>query len=562
MRKRIRIIFAFLCIIAGISYGQSNAGVWVIEKTEDGCVITGYNGSDTDVIIPSKWGGLTVLGIGDAALQNKKLTSVTIPSGVRTIGSYAFANNQISRVSMPSSIISIGENAFQNNALTRITLSSNLETVGVGAFSKNQLTSVTLPASIKTIGGNPFYGNTSLLQILIDDKNQNYISIDGVLFSKDRKTLIAYPATKGSVAVIPSDVTVLGARSFSDANMTGLILPASITKIEDSALNNNYLIGITIPQNVNIYGASFDSDFANYYSRGGKSGGIYICRNGNWSFYTNTDEMFDVEFTEEGIAITDYKGYGGVLRIPSTLDGFPVVSIEAGALRSKGLTAVTIPSSITTIGNGAFAGNKLTSIEILPAVVFVGSGAFAGNPLDKTVQQTIQEKYGEATLVYHVGDIGPAGGFIFYDKGNTSGGWRYLEAAPSYTDSTFLHFSCDKAYSAITDSDVGAGLKNTRLMLSALAKNNIDGNTAYKVCDLLVVDGYDDWYCPSLDELRMMYQNLFLKGISDFQRAKYWSSTFFTEGNQAGLVYAVDFSTGKFGSTSSKDDRVRACRRF
>ena len=314
---------------------------------------------------------------------------------------------------MPSSIISIGENAFQNNALTRITLSSNLETVGVGAFSKNQLTSVTLPASIKTIGGNPFYGNTSLLQILIDDKNQNYISIDGVLFSKDRKTLIAYPAAKGSVAVIPSDVTVLGARSFSDANMTGLILPASITKIEDSALNNNYLIGVTIPQNVNIYGASFDNDFANYYSRGGKSGGIYICRNGNWSFYTNTDEMFDVEFTEEGIAITDYKGYGGVLRIPSTLDGFPVVSIEVGALRSKELTTVTIPSSITTIGNGAFAGNKLTSIEIPPAVVFVGSGAFAGNPLDKTVQQTIQEKYGEAALVYHVGDIGPAGGFIF-----------------------------------------------------------------------------------------------------------------------------------------------------
>lgn len=92
MRKRIRIIFAFLCIIAGISYGQSNAGVWVIERTEDGCVITGYNGSDTDVIIPSKWGGLTVLGIGDAPLQNKKLTSVTIPSSVRTIGSYAFAN--------------------------------------------------------------------------------------------------------------------------------------------------------------------------------------------------------------------------------------------------------------------------------------------------------------------------------------------------------------------------------------------------------------------------------------------------------------------------------------
>ena len=120
-------------------------------------------------------------------------------------------------------------------------------------------------------------------------------------------------------------------------------------------------------------------------------------------------------------------------------------------------------------------------------MAFIGSGAFAGNPFDNTTYQTIQKKYGEVTLVYQIGDIGPAGGFIFYDKGNTTDGWRYLEAAPASTDSTFTAFYCNRAYSTITDSDFGAGLNNTKLVLTALAKNGITGNTAYKICDTLTV---------------------------------------------------------------------------
>lgn len=563
MKKHAGIIFIFFCVILSLSYGQSSTGIWTIERTEGGCILTGYNGSDTDIIIPSKWGGLTVLGIGDGTFQNKNLASVAIPAGVVNIGSYAFANNHIERISMPSTVISIGENAFMGNNLTRITLSSNLKTIGIGAFSKNQLTSITLPASIENIEGNPFYGNGNLLQIVIDDKNQNYTSLDGILFSKNKKTLIAYPAGKGAITAIPSGVTVLSARSLSDAHLTNVIIPASIVTIEDGALANNDLISITMPKNLTVYGTSFDNDFINYYNRGGKTGGIYIYKNGNWTFYTNTDEMLDVDFTEEGIAITGYKGYGGVLELPATVDGFPVVSIETGALRSKGLTSITIPSSVTMIGNGSFAGNNIKTITIPSNVAFIGSGAFAGNPFDNTTYQTIQKKYGEATLVYQIGDIGPAGGFIFYDKGNASDGWRYLEAAPASTDSTFTGFSCNRAYSTITDADFGAGFNNTKLVLVALAKNGITGNTAYKICDTLTVNGYNDWYCPSLNELKMMYQNLFLKGIGDFQRSLYWSSTFFTEGNQEGLVYAVNFPNGKSGSTSvGEGRRVRACRRF
>jgi hypothetical protein len=100
-------------------------------------------------------------------------------------------------------------------------------------------------------------------------------------------------------------------------------------------------------------------------------------------------------------------------------------------------------------------------------------------------------------------------------------------------------------------------------LLDELRKKGITGDTAPQICDSLVVNGYSDWYLPSLNELKMMYQNLFLNNLGGFQRVLYWSSTFFSNSQYSGLVYAVNFSTGQAGrSLNSDSNRVRACRRF
>jgi hypothetical protein len=460
MKKQIGIFLLMVCICLGTMYGQSSTGTWTIERTEGGCILTGYNGPDTDIIIPAKWGGLNVIGIGDYILRNKKITSVTIPEGVTTIGSRAFTENQISRVTLPSTITSIGGGAFMNNELTTITLPANLETIEdyafssnkltritlpeklqtieIGAFANNQLTNVTIPASVTNFGressewwndlheGNPFYGNETLLQIDVADENPVFASDDGVLFSKDQKKLIAYPTGKGATTTVPSGVEVIGTYSFYDANIRSLIIPSSVTAIEANAFDENQIISITIPKDIDAVSNSFNNNFVDYYDRGGRTAGIYIYDNGRWSMYNNTDEMLETEFTEDGLAVTGYKGYGGSLEIPSEIDGFPVVSIDSGAFAGKGLTNVTIPESITTIGNGAFSSNELQTIMIPSNVTLIHNGAFAGNPFDETIRQTLQEKYGKAVLGYQIGDIGPAGGIIFYDKGSYSDGWRYL----------------------------------------------------------------------------------------------------------------------------------------
>jgi TolB-like protein len=167
-------------------------------------------------------------------------------------------------------------------------------------------------------------------------------------------------------------------------------------------------------------------------------------------------------------------------------------------------------------------------------------------------------------VIYKIGDTGPAGGIIFYDKGNNSGGWRYLEAAPSSTDKDALDFPLARSYADIVDRTFGAGLRNTRIYLEKLQQNNVAGNTAPWLCDTLVYNGYNDWYLPSLDELLMMYTNLHNNRNAGFHSLPYWTSTCYSNSSAyPGAAYFVDFSNGQAKITYVGDPgRVRACRQF
>jgi hypothetical protein len=173
---------------------------------------------------------------------------------------------------------------------------------------------------------------------------------------------------------------------------------------------------------------------------------------------------------------------------------------------------------------------------------------------------SIQPTPAPTERIYRIGDIGPAGGIIFYDKGNSSGGWRYLEAAPSETDRVDrATFAATSSYGEITDRAFGAGLRNTRIYLEKLRINNITGNTAPQICDTLAINSYNDWYLPSLDELLRMYTILRDNRNADFQSSAYWTSTCETNGS----ALFVDFSNGRTRTgTWTETLRIRACRRF
>jgi len=162
--------------------------------------------------------------------------------------------------------------------------------------------------------------------------------------------------------------------------------------------------------------------------------------------------------------------------------------------------------------------------------------------------------------VYRIGDTGPAGGIVFFDKGNRTGGWRYLEAAPYDIDRPLI--AARELFEPRTDRSVGSGKLNTQAIMNEANNRGGGFGWAAQACDALVVSGFDDWFLPSRDELNFMYGNLHLRGLGNFRSDNYWSSTFSGNWNNNQFT-VINFSSGEHQNPfSTSQYRVRAIRQF
>jgi len=167
------------------------------------------------------------------------------------------------------------------------------------------------------------------------------------------------------------------------------------------------------------------------------------------------------------------------------------------------------------------------------------------------------------TREYEPGDIGPAGGFIFYKNPNSAAdGWRYLEAAP-VDQSAGAKWGCfRRALTGARGTAVGAGKKNTEEMLAACPERG----TAAELCANYSLNGVRGWFLPSRDELALMYRNLKAAGAADFRDEgladnwSYWSSSQVS----ADMAHHIDFPDAGRQHYDDKDfpRRVRAIRAF
>lgn len=200
--------------------------------------------------------------------------------------------------------------------------------------------------------------------------------------------------------------------------------------------------------------------------------------------------------------------------------------------------------------------------------------------------------------------IGPAGGYVFYDKGYYSDGWRYLEAAPADLsvvggvptvasnssgsfvfgyyrmedngDNLCVNGTTTYSSSNCTGTAVGTGMANTQLLVGAMGAETYSSKTgpsktanyAARLCDILTYTfngvSYDDWFLPSKDEQKMMYVNLHKAGLGGFGASgnvvKYWSSS---EGAYNSAWY-IEYYDGRQTNSTSRDStqRVRPVRAF
>ena len=143
------------------------------------------------------------------------------------------------------------------DAIMTVVIEDGITSIGNKAFYDHAFTSVTIPNSVTTIGEFAFL-DCKLTSITVDENNANYKSVNGVLYSKDGKTLIQYPASKSDTSyVIPDGVTTIFKSAFENSdNLTSITIPNSVTSIGDFAFRgSDNLISITIPNDVTRIGS-------------------------------------------------------------------------------------------------------------------------------------------------------------------------------------------------------------------------------------------------------------------------------------------------------------------
>ena len=226
-------------------------------------------------------------------------------------------------------------------------------------FGGNSVDKIHIGKNVKFTVDNPFSNVLGLREITVSVDNPYYTAIDGVLYSKDMKTLLCYPVAKENISYTIED---------------------GCEKIAEYAFNfsmsrNQTLEEVVMPDSVEEIG-----QYAFKYQKALKSvrlsNGIRFIGEGAFSYCDLMSEVAILNTSGESITIGEKAfEYSGLEKITMSDN---VVVIGGGAFRScSNLTSVTIPNGIINIGNDTFYGcRSLNSVSFPDSVVMIGERAF------------------------------------------------------------------------------------------------------------------------------------------------------------------------------------------
>ena len=331
-------------------------------------------------------------------------TSITLIEGTVGIANNVFYNcSGLTSITIPNSVTSIGGRAFYGcSGLTSVNIPNSVTSIGGEAFYDcSGLTSITIPNSVTSIGEWAFHGCTSLTSIVVASDNPKYDSRNNcnAIIETAFNTLIA----GCNNSFIPNSVTSIGGSAFTGCvGLTNVTIPNSVTSIgSDAFYGCSGLTSVTIGNSVTSIGyAAFDEctsltrvnvsdiaawcniEFGDWYANPLQCAG---------HLYLNGSEITELTIPNSVTTIGNYAFYG-----------------------CAGLTSVTIPNSVTSIGDFAFCCHGLTSITLGNSVTNIGDGAFGSGSLTEiyslalippTIALSTYGMYSPTTLYVYVYDI-------------------------------------------------------------------------------------------------------------------------------------------------------------
>jgi hypothetical protein len=284
--------------------------------------------------------------------------------------------------------------------------------------------------------------------------------------------------------------------------------------------------------------------------------------------YTEAIEVLEGVVTPGAPVVTSVEPYS--VAAASAVTGGVVTSTGDSPVTKRGVVYGTAPNpdvdSDFVVSSGSGGGSFEVIVSGLSPNTTYYVRAFATNSEGTSYGKeftftTIENK------VYSIGEEGPAGGIVYYDKGFYSDGWRYLEAAPKGWAGTFdpwvdLEWGCYQTLVGGTSTAIGTGKENTDLIL---AKGCAGPETAVQLAANASINGYNDWFLPSRDELREIYDNLF-NLVPNFHLTYGFGAMTYTSSSE---IDAISSWGVAFGSGTNTEDikiiatiAVRPVRRF
>lgn len=276
--------------------------------------------------------------------ENKKLTSITLPEGIKSIGVSAFENcSSLVRINLPGSVTEIDARAFSNCiSLTSINIPDNIKTIKTWTFQNcKSLESIKLPNGVITIGPLAFEGCASLVDINIPE-SVTYFDTGAFSGCSSLESI-----------EIPKDITTIAGHVFSGcSSLKRVDIPKSVTIIDGSAFSGcSALTSLNIPEAVDYIGiAAFDG----------------------------CSSLKSVNIPNGVTAIYDWT-FNGCSSLASLNIPDKVTSIGKYAFKGcSSLTYIVIPAGVTNIGTDAFMNcvELKTVTSLAPTAPTLGSLVF------------------------------------------------------------------------------------------------------------------------------------------------------------------------------------------
>ncbi|MCD8100581.1 MAG: leucine-rich repeat protein [Oscillospiraceae bacterium] len=273
-------VFAAAIALMTLPASALTEGDWEFQLLDSEVTITGYTGSDEDIVVPSTLAGTPVTAVQYLANSPDDLTarSITFPSSVKSINrilcyAYGSGSDTVTQINLPEGLESIGSHAFENfNALESVTLPSTLKTIGSDAFySCDALREINFPAGLESLGEDALRYCTSLISA--DMSKCTALTLESGVFDNCSSLVSAkLPPNADTVTYgcfhycssltdveIPNSVTRIRDFAFSECtSLASVILPTSLKTLDGNAFSYcSSLVEVTIPYGTESVGGTF-----------------------------------------------------------------------------------------------------------------------------------------------------------------------------------------------------------------------------------------------------------------------------------------------------------------